>query len=204
MITEKQQHLVIDGIVGPLTWHALETKCTGIPPGGHPGIPPPAGNAPASSELVEEVVRLAVTQNGVREDPLGSNRGAKVDEYNRTAGAPAGSFWCMSFVYWCFVRSSAKLAKPNPMPKTAYCPYLFTWGQTHGKLTATPQRGDIFLVKGGAHGHSHTGLVTGVQGSHISTVEGNTNNDGSRNGIGVFFRSRSKGTCDYVRLASAK
>lgn len=200
---QKQQSLAQDGIVGPRTWQALESKYIGIPPSQQQGTPP-AGNTPASSDVVEEAVRIAVSQNGVMEVPLGSNRGTNVDAYNAAAGAPPGSYWCMSFVYWCFVQSAAKLGKPNPMPKTAYCPYLYSWAQQKGKLVNSPQRGDIFLVKGGPNGHKHTGLVTASQGGQVDTVEGNTNNDGSNNGIGVFLRKRSNGSCDFVRLAAAQ
>ena len=54
----------------------------------------------------------------------------------------------------------ARLAKPNPMPKTAYCPFLYNWGKQHDKLVTAPESGDVFLVKGGPNGHKHTGLVT--------------------------------------------
>lgn len=33
----------------------------------------------------------------VTEDPLGSNRGPLIDKWNRAAGVPVGSAWCMSF-----------------------------------------------------------------------------------------------------------
>jgi peptidoglycan hydrolase-like protein with peptidoglycan-binding domain len=197
---QREAGLEPDGIVGPLTWAALEGRYSGSPPGPHPGAPPAGGGGPASSEVVEEAVRVALTQNGVMEDPVGSNRGTQVDAYNRTAGVPVASYWCMSFVYWCFVQAAARGGKPNPMPQTAYCPYLYSWGRQHGKLVNTPARGDIFLVKGGPNGHSHTGLVTGVSGSRFDSIEGNTNNDGSSNGIGVFVRSRSVSSCDFVRL----
>lgn len=196
---QKQHHLGVDGVVGEKTWGELEGHHA--KPVGPAGIPP-ATHEEAGSDLVEKAVKIAVAENGVREEPLGSNRGAKVDAYNRTAGAPEGSFWCMSFVYWSFVHASQQLGKPNPMPKTAYCPFLYNWGRSHHKLVTTPERGDIFLVKGGPNGHKHTGIVTGANGGQFETVEGNTNNDGSHNGIGVFLRSRKVSSCDFVRLAN--
>ncbi|HJZ93455.1 MAG TPA: peptidoglycan-binding protein [Gemmataceae bacterium] len=198
---QKGEHLSPDGVVGPNTWAALDHKFTSPAPGHTGGTPAPP--VEASDELVAEAVRVALSQDGVMEEPLGSNRGPKVDEYNKTAGVPAGSFWCMSFVYWSFVQAAARLGKPNPMPKTAYCPFLYNWAKQHGKLVASPQPGDIFLVKGGPNGHKHTGLVTApVTAASFGTIEGNTNNDGSHNGIGVFRRTRTVGTCDFVRLAA--
>ncbi len=69
----------------------------------------------------------------------------------------------------------------------------------HGKLASTPQRGDIFLVRD-ATGHCHTGIVLDGTAGSFTSVEGNTNNDGSNNGIGVFKRHRRAATCDFVRL----
>lgn len=36
----------------------------------------------------------------------------------------------------------------------------------------------------------HTGIVTSVSGGYIHTIEGNSNNNGSREGIGVFELTR--------------
>ncbi len=38
-------------------------------------------------------------------------------------------------------------------------------------------------------GHGHTGLVSKVIGNNLETIEGNTNDDGSREGVGVFRRT---------------
>jgi peptidoglycan hydrolase-like protein with peptidoglycan-binding domain len=200
---QQKNGLQVDGVVGPKTWEALENKFLGTPPGANPGTPTPPAPTAGASDVVEEAVKIALSQDGVMEDPLGSNSGVKVDAYNKSAGAPSGSFWCMSFVYWCHVQAATKLGKPNPMPKTAYCPFLYDWGKKNGKLASPPQRGDIFLVKGGPNGHKHTGLVTGVNGGSVTTIEGNTNNDGSHNGIGVFVRTRTVASCDFVRLSAA-
>lgn len=198
---QKAEHLTQDGIVGPKTWGALDRKFTAPPTGGAGGTesPPVSG----IDDVVAEAVQVALGENGVMEEPLGSNRGAKVNEYNKTAGVAAGSLWCMAFVYWSFVQAAARTGKANPMPKTAYCPFLYTWGKKHGKLVTTPQRGDIFLVKGGDNGHFHTGLVTSASGKSFGTIEGNTNDDGSSNGIGVYTRTRTAGTCDFVRLGGS-
>ena len=51
-------------------------------------------------------------------------------------------------------------------------------------------------------GTGHTGIVESVSGGFINTIEGNTNESGSRNGIGVFKRQRkinsiNKGFIEY-------
>ena len=62
--------------------------------------------------------------------------------------------------------------------------------------------GQIFIIDYG-RGAGHTGLVTGMRSGKLLTIEGNTNDGGSREGIGVFARhgrtigSINKGFIDY-------
>jgi hypothetical protein len=48
--------------------------------------------------------------------------------------------------------------------------------------------GMVFVIDSGG-GHGHMGLIKQVDGDVLTTIEGNTNNDGSRDGIGVFERN---------------
>ena len=48
--------------------------------------------------------------------------------------------------------------------------------------------GMIFMLDLGG-GKGHAGLVIGVEGDHIITIEGNTNPGGSSDGFGVFRRA---------------
>jgi hypothetical protein len=130
-----------------------------------------------------------------------------VDQYIRAAGEEPPILWCMAFVYWSFREASSELGIPHPMQgvppgQRDYCTGVAAWARRNNLVVDTPQRGDIFLVPGGSNGrtHQHTGLVTDVNGGAVSTVEGNTNNDGSSNGIGVFARTRNASRLDYVRL----
>jgi len=66
--------------------------------------------------------------------------------------------------------------------------------------------GFIFIIDTGSPGGAgHTGLVEKVDGGMLVTIEGNTNEGGSREGIGVFRRSKrkildiNKGFIDYRR-----
>ena len=62
--------------------------------------------------------------------------------------------------------------------------------------------GQIFIINtGGTNGH--TGIIEHVEGGFIHTVEGNTNPEGSSNGIGVFRNTRkiakiNKGFLEYA------
>ena len=102
--------LVVDGQVGMMTWAALfKSEVLRSP------------TSPAGS-LLATVLLVASGEVGVMEEPPGSNRGPKVDQYLASVGLNAqdGSFaWCAGFVYWCFHHASIKLGVPNPAIKTA-------------------------------------------------------------------------------------
>jgi len=72
------------------------------------------------------------------------------------------------------------------------------------KGTVQAKRGDVFLLlyKQGQYGWAHTGIVTNVQGTKLTTIEGNTNNNGSREGYELLQRERdiSSGTIDIYSI----
>jgi lysozyme family protein len=65
--------LDVDGVVGPQTWEALFGRQS-IPPRDEPLVN-------RQSALAAKVVEMAMSQLGVLEVPLGSNRGPQVDQY---------------------------------------------------------------------------------------------------------------------------
>lgn len=67
-------------------------------------------------------------------------------------------------------------------------------------MTAAEARDDVRLVRPGqvfvlstGGGLGHVGLVESVSAGILTTIEGNTNDGGSRNGVGVFRRSGTNG-----------
>lgn len=165
-------------------------------------------SAGQTSAVAELATQIALTQTHVREQPEGSNRGPEVDAYARAAGEEPPILWCMAFVYWAFEQASGRLGTSNPLVgvpagQRDYVTGVYAWANRQGLTVNSPIRGDIFCVRGGSNGrtHQHTGIVTQVNGGTISTIEGNTNNDGSSNGIGVFARSRSTSNLDFIRLS---
>ncbi len=184
------QSLKIDGVVGPLTWAALF--------GAH-RIPSLA--ATPISAFMKATLSVALSQVGVMEDPPGSNRGPKVDEYLKSAGLDpsAGSFaWCAAFVYWSFSQAATRLGTPNPAIRTAGV--LDHWkkaGQAGiTRLLAGQILDDLSLLKPGlvfvintGGGRGHMGLVEDFRADRLITIEGNTNLPGDREGVGVFRRN---------------
>lgn len=186
------QPLVVDGKVGPLTWGTLFGPLS------------VEVSSPEPGPLLAEVLAVAASQVGVMEEPPGSNRGPQVDAYLRSAGLDpaAGSFaWCAAFVYWCFDQACQRLGRPNPAVKTAGV--LNHWRGAgrkgvpllrHDEAMADPSRirpGSLFVYSTGG-GFGHIGLVEEVRPGRLVTIEGNTNDGGSREGIGVFRRDQRK------------
>jgi lysozyme family protein len=195
--------LEIDGVVGPETWAALfgpeSIEGDGIQAGEEP--PPPPGS------LAAAVIDVAGREVGVRESPLGSNRGPRVDQYIRAAGLDPtrDSFpWCMCFVFFCFQQAAQRLGVPNRVPRNASVHLAWQATKTLGApvrfIEAAAARRDPSLVKPGmaffidtGGGKGHTGLIAVNLNGSLETIEGNTTSvTGSREGIGVFRRTRRR------------
>src|ERR1035437_5939071 len=85
---QKGRLLTVDGKVGPLTWSSLfkiPDLLSGI-----------------SSPLLIQAMVIALHEIGVCEDPPGSNKGPRVNEYLHSVGLGPGYSWCAGFVYWVF------------------------------------------------------------------------------------------------------
>lgn len=141
------------------------------------------------STLKESALEIAKTQVGEQEKPLGSNWGEPVKTYLHSVGIDFPASWCMAFIYWCFKVAS----DTNPLIKTGGV--LRQWNESDRKyrVIGLPEPGDVFIMDFGK-GLGHTGFVEKVEGNFIHTIEGNSNDTGSREGIEVTrkIRGRSK------------
>jgi len=75
-----------------------------------------------------DAMKVAVTQLGMKEDPIGSNWGKVVQGYLKSVGLTAPAAWCQAFAYWCYEKASLNAAAKNPMVKTAGV--LDCWNKT--------------------------------------------------------------------------
>jgi hypothetical protein len=190
-----------DGEVGSLTWSALF---------GNDSVPI---SSTADSQFLSTVLQIASGEEAkhVREIPKNSNSGPRVEEYLQSAGASPGNAWCCAFVYWCFDEAAIKLARSNPMIKTAGCLDHWNRAPSHGarrilqrQAVGNPELvkpGMIFIIDHGK-GLGHTGLVERVAGGLLTTMEGNTDASKTREGGGVYRLARkiaeiNKGYIDY-------
>jgi hypothetical protein len=145
--------------------------------------------------LTEEALKTAISQVGVKEDPLGSNAGPKVNEYLASVHLPPGNFWCAAFVYWCFQQAANKAGVHNPLFQTGSV--LKQWSASSLNRSYTPDPGDILILDYGG-GHGHMTLIENVDGENLHTIEGNGSTDGSRNGTEVVRHIR------HIRDAKVK
>jgi len=150
------------------------------------------------SELIQIVVAKAKDELGVKE--TNDNSGTRVKQY-QAATTLGGSHWpwCAALVSWCIKEAEKKTGLDIPWSFSASCDVLWADGRSRAIIRSSPQVGDVFLVKAKkGNGYStadaiHTGFVVGVHGPKFTTVEGNTNDDGGREGVAVLGHTRDVG-----------
>lgn len=153
--------------------------------------------SPASqrSDKGHRAMQVARGEIGVREQPKGSNRGPRVDEYQDGKG----QYWCCHFVSWCVEQTGG-----SPFGHLGLVADLRRWGRNNGRYNpagaSEPLAGDIFTMarrdKKGRIVGGHTGFVTGydARSGLVSTIEGNSDDR-------VKTNRRSRGSLDgFIRL----
>lgn len=141
-----------------------------------------------STIIRHKVTSTYTSQIGVRE-LTGNNDGKAVETYLRYCGLSKGEPWCASFVCWVYGQNNVL------NPRSGYCPDLFkqknlVW-KRNSHRNATPRQGDIFGIYFPERQRiAHTGFIDKWGTTQVSTVEGNTNQSGSREGDGVYRKIR--------------
>ena len=155
-------------------------------------------------------VQQIYTAELVVREKTGHNDGARVEAYLGYVGLKKGDPWCAAFVCWVF--DQARVANP----RTGWSPGLFpkerlVWkrgSKVAGKevavagkrgVAALPQKGDVFGIWFPDKGRiAHVGFVDSWTEKWLITVEGNTNEAGSREGDGVLRKRRLVGSVYQV------
>lgn len=156
-----------------------------------------------SAKLPEAIASAAESKVGVREAG-GNNKGKDLapffaaDSYKPNA-TDDGYAWCAAFVCWT-VKTAMESAgtKQTPgfrRPTTPSAWGMEAWSLAQDSTTSTRKpagrdikRGDIVVFT-----FSHVGIATGPPGAdgRVPTVEGNTDEAGSREGGGVYRKRRA-------------
>ena len=145
-----------------------------------------------------QLLKIAAKEVGVREgrDSNGNwnNRVKYNDWYAKHPSIRNNGFlttaWCAVFVSW--VANQAGLLG-SVIPMHAWTPSGLAWFKSRGLWTQGKgvKPGDLFYVYYPAQRRvAHVGFVERVEGGYIYTIEGNTNNTGSRQGNGVYRLKR--------------
>lgn len=142
----------------------------------------------------DRLVEILRGQLGVKEKPLGSNRGPEVDEYNTTAKSYLGAPWCASVATWAFVQIGYDAEDVG----NAYSPSWFPASRTVSRDDVRPgDQGGVYFTSKGRIAHLVT--VEEVRRSEVVTLEGNTNAMGSREGHQFARRIRGRDALRYSR-----
>ena len=157
----------------------------------------PAKETLQQLSFADRFISIARSQIGNEEIPRGSNWGKHVQKYLDSVGIHFPASWCMAFVYWCASEAAKEAQSINPLIKTGGV--LRQWNEIPAQFKTTDPhkivKGSIFIMDFGK-GLGHTGIVEKVNANGtIGTIEGNTNDTGSREGYEVCRRTRSISAC---------
>ena len=133
------------------------------------------------------IVSVAASQVGNCEEG-GNNRGYHIEKYLRAANLPSGYAWCAAFVAWtfdvCGIDHSVNAWSPSAVSRNV----IYKRGNRNNQ---TPIRGDVGSLYYSSLGRvGHVFFVENWGDKYVRTVEGNTNDGGSRDGDCVMKRYR--------------
>jgi hypothetical protein len=156
-------------------------------------------------KLAQKLTELARFELGT-EEVNGTNCGPRVNEYKAATNLPPKESWpwCAAFVCW-LVREAMrangiKESDTFKRPRTAGAWDFENWSLAQGSETITkkPHRGDIQAGDIVIFKFSHIGIAESApdKNGEVTTIEGNTDGAGSREGGAVL---RKKRRVDQIR-----
>ena len=142
-----------------------------------------------STLIINKVRKTYTSEIGIREHG-GFNRGQRVEEYLKAANLKGGAAWCAAFVTWTFKECNVKAVVSGYSPNWFQSNIIYKRDDNINR-NYKPQPGDVFgLYFESKKRIAHVGFIDGKQGDYYITVEGNTNEAGSREGDGVYRKRR--------------
>lgn len=154
---------------------------------------------------------VAVARQHLAQHPRevgGQNRGPWVRLYMK--GHEGDDWpWCAGFVCHVVRQACAATDMDMPFPETFSCDLLAANGKQRGLFVREGEArgrgigaGSIFLNRRTSADWTHTGIVTASDAETFATIEGNTNDEGSREGYEVCARTRGWSGKDFLLLGS--
>lgn len=156
-----------------------------------------------------EIARPYIGAREARGNRMGSDRRMREifeADWHAPRGATDGYPWCASFVSMCvqkLIRQEPLFAHVRPPRTPAVRGFRRNWAPRQNCLIFTPQdpvhrpyKGDVVVYT-----FSHIGIVDTVTATGVTTIEGNTNEAGSREGTSVMSKRRRFGIIRcFIRL----
>lgn len=151
---------------------------------------------------IADLIAVAKTQLGYTELntrtglPLEYGQDGGYTKYGAWFGDSTGA-WCAYFVSWC---ASQAGIPTSIVPRLGNCAAAVNWYKNHSVFYSrgtgyVPKTGDIIFYNwGGGSIAQHIGIITGVSGNNIYTIEGNTD---SNVGYRCAAKTRSR-TANYI------
>lgn len=136
------------------------------------------------------VSNLALSYLGVTE-ATGNNDGPEIESFLALTGFGPGYAWCASFMSYLFHHCNVEA------PISAWSPdwakageVIWRQGDLPSKARFITRKADHFTIYYNSKKRvGHVGLILG-SGHRLTTIEGNTNQEGSREGDGVYIKQR--------------
>lgn len=132
---------------------------------------------------------IYLSQIGVRE-LSGKNDGPEVEMYLKTVGLGKGNAWCSAFVKWCLIQSNVSNTINAWSPTAENKKHIVYKARSFLEEPRPGDVGTLFYPKIKRIGHTYF-YHKRVNSSVYESVEGNTNDAGSREGDGVYKKIRS-------------
>lgn len=155
--------------------------------------------APAAATIQEALVKLFAGYVGIKEEPIGSNNGPMVDKFNASCGLKRSDHapWCASVAHYGYIANGLQ-------GKGAYSPSWFNKARRVAQTDVSPADiGLIYFPSKGRYAHTIAAIEKPVRSAgrivQVTTLEGNTNAQGSREGDQFARRIRPADTVTFMR-----
>lgn len=190
---QKFNNLDVDGVVGNITWQKLSEPMRIA-----------FSRIEEDLSLKELIVKYAKQHLSSAPREFKQNEGTWVRSY--MDGYEGKDWpWCMGFVQTIIDQATFTIGQKltDYMPASYSCDVVGKYGHDNKNLirnvelrkdSSVVKAGDVFLNVKKPFDWTHTGIVIGIEGGWIETIEGNTNDEGSREGYEVCERKRDLNT----------
>jgi len=212
-------HVAIDNDFGPATDRAVREfqKKNGLKPDGVVGkstfaklirpmadaLKPVSADGKSLGKMV-----VAYAEQHLKQSPLeigGQNRGPWVRLYMNGNEGPDWP-WCAGFACFILKQACRSLKVPLPIETSVSCDVLAGQAKQKGLFLSEAKAKDrelirpgaLFLVRRTETDWVHTGIVLKTDADVFYTIEGNTNDEGSREGYEVCKRFRGYKAKDFI------